>query len=163
MNYEDKIKEASSIQEKYLSLGPSIISKIGRASNKYNPNHGVNANAKIFIYAGSKLAGQIIGAIKIGHLQLSVVGLRTLFEMSVNAVYVFNHPQIGQDKRHMRKVCKEIIRLSNKKRNVNHTRLDNKSFKQRLSMVNMGKLYNKNYRLMSVWAHLMTDCVFRSP
>ncbi len=96
MKYDDKINEASLIQKKYLSLVPSIITKIGTSPNKYNPNHGITANAKHFVYAGSKLSGQILGALKIGYLQLSIVGLRTLFEMSVNAVYVFNHPKIGQ-------------------------------------------------------------------
>jgi len=102
------------------------------------------------------MAGQIIGALKIGYLQLSVVGLRSLFELSVNSVYIFNHPDIGQNKRHMRKFCKEITRLSNKKRNVVHTRICNTSFKTRLDAIGMGRLYSRHYRIMSDWTHLMT-------
>ncbi len=160
--YNQKIEEAITIQNQYLSLFPSIIKKIGTFSNKYNPNSGVNANAKNFLYAGGKLAGQILETTRIGYLQLSVVGLRTLFEMSVNAVYIFNNPKTGQSKRHMRKVCKEIIYLANKKRNVNHTRIDNKNFKQRLQEIEMGHLYNKNYRILSDWAHLMSQTLYIS-
>src|SRR5258708_7643399 len=111
MDYDKKISEASVIQKKYLSLGPSICRKIGVSTNKYNPNSGINANAKNFIYAGGKLAGQVIGVLdrKIGYLQLSVVGLRSLFEMSVNAIYIFNHPKVGHKKQHMRRICKELI------------------------------------------------------
>ena len=162
MNYAEKIEEALVIQERYLSFFPQIVVKIGPFPSKYNPNLGVNASAKNFLYAGGKLAGQILKTTHTGYLQLAVVGLRTLFEMSVNAVYIFNHPKIGQKKRHMRKVCKEIIYLANKKRNVNHTRIDNKSFKQRLQEVGIGYLYNKNYRVMSDWAHLMSQTLYIS-
>lgn len=159
MDYPEKIREALAIQKHYLALVDPVITKIGRHQNKFHPNAAVNSQAKNFVFAGGKLAGQILEALERGHLQIAVVGARTLFEMSVNAVYIFNNPKRKNDIRHMRKICREIIRLANKKRNVNHARIAG-AFKERLREIGAGHLYHSDYRTMSDWTHLMSRTIF---
>lgn len=154
MNWEEKIKKATQIQAEYSKLVSPIITKIGRNQSKFHPNSGVNLQAKNFVFSGCKLAGQILDSLRLGHIQIAVVGTRTLFEMSVNAVYIFKNPKRKNDIRHMRKVCRQIIRLANKKRKVNHSRIDG-TFKTRLEEIGMKHLYQGDYRIMSDWAHLM--------
>lgn len=159
MDYPEKIRQALAIQKKYLTWVDGIITKIGRHQNRFHPNSAVNAQAKNFVFAGAKLAGQILEALERGHLQLAVVGTRTLFEMSVNAVYIFNNPKKKNDLKHMRKICREIIRLANKKMKVNHTRIAG-AFKERLREIGQGHLYHSDYRIMSDWTHLMSRTIF---
>lgn len=159
MLYTAKIKEANIIHEKYWSLLPSISKKLDRNLNKHNPNLRVIYVAQNFLYAGGSLSNQIMKALSRGDILISIIALRTLFEMSVNVVYVFNHPSLGRNQPHIRRCCKEIIKLSNKKRNVNHTRINSRTFKERLKEVNMSYLYSHHYRIMSDWAHLMTHAI----
>lgn len=153
-DYKEKISKAVTIKNQYLSIAPQIITKIGRSPNKHNPNHGLSAIQKNFIYSGGKLAGQIIASLDQGYIQLSMIGLRSLFEMSVNSVYIYANPTSPKNIREIRKICKEIIILSDKKRRPKHTLIDNKSLKQRLDDINMGYYYYKQYRIMSEWVHL---------
>jgi len=152
-----KIEEAEGIQKGYSSLVQNIIRDIGMFPNKHNPNIGVSAISKTFIYSGIKLAEQIILSLRNGNLEIAIVGLRTLFEISINSVYIFNHPKlkVGKKKYHARNFCKEIIRLANKKKGVRHTCLKDTTFKQRLNDIGMGSLYNRDYKILSEWAHLM--------
>lgn len=163
LRYDDTIDQAIRIQKEYWELGPLILGGIKRPMNKHNPDSLVNMMSINFVYSGGNLTGQILRSIKRGDLQLGIIGVRTLFEMSVNAVYIFNHPKIGQNNPHMRRVCRDIVRLasiSNRKASVNHARIDNnKAFKDRLTDVGMGRLYKTNYRIMSEWTHLMTKTI----
>jgi len=162
MRYDDAIDEAIVIHRKYWELGPLILGRMKRPMKKRSPDSLVNMMAINFLYSGGNLTGQILRSIQRGDLQLGIVGVRTLFEMSVNVGYVFNHPKIRQNKPHMRRVCRDIIRIasiSNRKASVNHARIDNKAFKDRLKDVGMEKLYKTNYRIMSEWTHLMTKTI----
>ena len=85
--YKSKINEALEVQKKYLVLIHPIWGHIGKQSN-FNPNFWVYGQAKNYIFASGKLSGQILEALENGHLQLGVVGSRTLFEMAVNATYI---------------------------------------------------------------------------
>ncbi len=158
MDYDSRINQATTIYKTYWEAGPVILGGIKRPINKKSPDVLVNMTAINFLYSGGNLAGQILRSIQRGDLQLGIVGARTLFEMSVNTEYIFNHPK-GTSKPKQRKICREIVRLgsiSNKKTSVNHVRIDNKSFKDRLVDIGLEKLYKTNYRIMSEWAHLMT-------
>ncbi len=157
-DYLEAIEKAQLIQQQYLQLIKPITNKVGTHQSKYHPDIRVKCQAKNLIYSTGKLAGQILSATKQGYLQLSVVGLRTLFELSVNSIYIFNHPKKKGDLKHMRKLCSEIFRLDNKRRRVNHSKLEG-SFKDRLQAIGMGALYHKHYRILSTWAHLMNRTV----
>ena len=147
-HYLNKITVAIGIYKKYFSIGSSVISHIGKS------NQPEEACAKLFLHAGANLSGQILKALKIGHLQLAVVGLRSLFEMSVNSLYIFNHPKFQKNKTHVNKISLQYIDLIHTVEEVNHTRLNNKSFKLRAEEAGFGDVYKRNYRILSEWAHL---------
>jgi len=163
MNYESKINRALAIQKSYLSIAPKVTNTIKSFSNKDDPDINIEFVTKSFILSGSKLAGQIMNSLEKGYLQIAIVGARTLFELSVNSVYIFNHPKEGQNKKRMKRICDELILLSNKTDNVSHTRFDNKTFKERLSEIKEFKdQYSGDYRIMSEFAHLMLKTIYIS-
>ena len=148
-HYANKISEAIRIAKKYFSLGSLIISHIGKSKE------AEEACAKLFLHAGANLSIQLLRAVESGYLQLAIVGLRSLFEMSVNSKYIFNHPKFLKNKTHVNKVSILYIDLIHTKERVNHTRLNNKSFESRADESGLGDVYKRNYPMLSEWAHLM--------
>ena len=163
VSYDEALQEAVRLNNRKNQIGTEIIRKIGVPRSKHNPNHGVQAIAKTFILSGCKLSGQIIDAVRIGHLLLAVIGMRTLFEMMINATYAFNHPKHRHDVRHMRRVCKDILKTTNKKRGrVVHSRIDGKGVEARAKEIGLLRLYKTSYRGLSDWSHLVTRTPFIS-
>jgi hypothetical protein len=104
--FDNAIQEALNLNKRKNELFDSAIKKIGTPQNKHNPNHGVVFVVRAFLLSGYKLSGQIVDSVWIGHLLIAVVGSRPLFELMVNTIYVFNHPQHKRDVRHRRRVWK---------------------------------------------------------
>ncbi len=158
--YFEKINEALEIQKKYSALKIPVFDQIGSQS-ALSPNFWIKGQAQNYIFASTHLSGQIIEALQKAHLQLAVVGSRTLFEMAVNATYIYNHPK--KRKRlspiQMREVCKKIVWLANKRRgHVNHSKIEG-TIKSRLESMGMGSSYRTTYRVMSDWAHLQSRAI----
>ena len=146
--YVSAMSKGISICRKFQPIGLDIFSKIGKSKE------AKEACAKLFLHAAANLSIQILKALENGHLQLGVVGLRSLFEMSVNTAYIFNHPKFQRDKNRANKISTEYVDLIHSKDAVNHTVLDKKPFKSRAEEVGLGDVYNRNYRILSEWAHL---------
>lgn len=157
--FDEIVKEAIVLNKRKNTICTDLIMQIGSPKSKYSPNHGVTAVAKSFLFSGSKLSEQILSAVRINHLLIAVLGMRPLFELMINAKYIYDHPKYKRDIKHQRRVCKSVINLSNKKRKVIHSRIDNKSLYHRSKDVDLLKLYKTNYRGLSDWSHLMLRTV----
>lgn len=109
------------------------------------------------LLAASKLSGQILDALSKEYTQIAVVGLRTLFEMYVNAKYIFDHPDYQKNFPHMDKVCKDYIaRGRSKDWKVLKNKLDEETIKGRMEKVGLKHHYETDYTEMCEWAHLMS-------
>lgn len=153
--FEKVYDEAADLNKRKNKICIALIKKIGSPRSKYSPNHAVTAVAKSFILSGARLSEQIISAVRRRHLLIAVLGLRPLFELMINAKYTYDHPKYKRNIKHQRRVCKSVFKLSNKKRKVIHSKIDNKTLAQRAGEVKLLKLYETNYRGLSDWGHLM--------
>ncbi len=162
-SFGETLREAVRLNNRKNEIGTHLIRKIGSPSSRNNPNHGIQAIAKTIILSACKLSGQIIDAVRLGHLLLAVIGMRTLFEIMINTTYIFNHPKAKRDVRHMRRVCKDILRTTNKKRGrIVHSRIDGKGIEARANEIGLLRLYKTSYRGLSDWSHLAMRTPFIS-
>ena len=152
--FVEAMNRAVQLNDQKNKICTDLIRKMVTPTSKFNPNHGAQAIAKTFLLAGAKLSGQIIDAARIGHLQIAIVGLRPLFELMVHSKYIYNHPKHRKDRRHMQRVAKDIIRLTNKKRPTNHSKVDGKRLHERIKELDLMHLYRSLYRALSEWSHL---------
>ena len=153
--YEQVLLEAVALNKRKNEIADQLIRQIGTPKNRNSPNHGITAVAKTFLLSGYKLSGQILDSVRLGHLLIAVLGVRPLFELTINSIYTFNHPKHTRNYKHMRRVCKDIIRITNRKRNVNHAFIDGKHLKERVQQIGLSSFYRNNYRGLSDWSHIM--------
>lgn len=154
--YVKKLEQAQHIQRQYVAQTKIIIPQI-KTSIFDEETKAVSNN---FIYSGTKLAGQILASLgsSNGFLQLGIIGARTLFEMQINSVYIFKHPEHSGDTEWIKSCSVELLNLSSPE-TKNHTRFNNSNLEQRATQINLKYIYDKNYRVMSEWAHLMMRTV----
>lgn len=153
--FEKIFNEAAALNKRKNEICIDLIKQIGSPQSKFSPNHGVTAVAKSFIHSGSRLSEQIIFSAGKRNFLIAVLGLRPLFELMINTKYIYDHPDFQRNIRHQRRVCKSVIKLTNKTRRPIHSRIDNKTISQRTNEVKLLKLYKTNYRGLSDWSHLM--------
>lgn len=152
--FDEILEEAVALNKRKNELCDEIIKKIGKPASKYSPNFGITSVAKTFLLCGYKLSGQIIDAVRIGHVLIGLLGLRPLFELMINARYGFSHPRHLKSKRHMQRVAKDIIKVSNRKRPTKHSTIDGKNLYKRVEELKLMFLYRTIYRELSGWTHI---------
>lgn len=154
INCDLKIEEAKTIHAQYTNIKNGLAIKTGTTKSHHHPNLGVIAVSRGFLFSGYSLAEQILEALRMNHWYIAIVAMRSLYEMSVNANYIFNHPLEKHNVQRIRRLCRDIRRLANKKRKPNHTKLDGKRLFERAEEVRMKHSHRSIYRILSEWSHL---------
>ena len=115
--------------------------------------------AKGFLISSGQLCGQIIKASAEGSLSLAIVGHKTLLEHSINANYIFDHPNHCGDVAWVDRVCADMLaRTSDLAAPKN--RLNDVALKTRFVEIGRPDLYQKNYAGLCDYGHLVLRAPF---
>ncbi len=153
-SFEEKIHEGIVLSEKIFKLGMELVNQLPKADESKETESNRRAIAKGFLITSLQLSGQIIKAISNGSLSLSIVGLRSLLEFSINANYVFDHPKHKQDFLWIDPICDDIFKRTNDL-GMMKSLLGGVSLKQRAIDIDRKDLYEQNYASLCDYAHLI--------
>jgi hypothetical protein len=93
-----------------------------------------------------------------GHIIISVIALRTLFENYVNIHYIFHHPKHLNDEKWANCLCDDFIKRSYDNNSMKN-KLGEKSLKQRAIEVYFADFYKIIYTELSSSAHSLMSII----
>lgn len=155
---DNKTLEIIESSRKILSQQIAIIGSLLRnvSNKKDDPVSKIGIN--IIAVSAEIVALEIIENIRRGHIVLSVIGLRTLFENFVNIHYIFHHPQHLGDKEWAKELCDDFVKRSEDNQYMK-SKLGSKSLSSRAKEVYFEKFYEKIYIELSNYSHSLMSIV----
>lgn len=154
IKFEEKIKIGKVVSDKLFLLSLDLAKQLPGVTKTEEGKANTFYVAKAFLITTSQLSGQIIAALSEGKLSLSIIGLKTLLELNINANYIFDHPDHKRDFNWSEKKCSDVFERTNDLGMLKN-KLGGISIENRARAIGRLDLYKINYASLCDYAHLM--------